>query len=236
MPLEEEVVKVRVLLKPALSPQEPGESPAVPEESPVRAVPEEPSPPAEAPGAKGPPGDVAQTEEPAPVPFSVRFTSKPSRAEVKLEGKLLGYTPKARASNLSPDREYRFTARLPGYRLFEGSFRGSGKPEVEVEIKLVKESARESPRERERERARQSRVAAVRAKGKLACSSNPAGADVIVDGKPTGRQTPIPIAKPLELPVGTHKVVFRLGGKQSKPQSVVIPENDVVTLRNVAVE
>src|SRR5439155_17135621 len=125
-----------------------------------------------------------------------------------------------------------------------------GQPEAQVEIQLerdAKDAQRDREREKEREReqrerereralAKQAAKAAAARKGKLACSSNPAGAEVVVDGRSTGRQTPIPIAKPLELPVGPHKVLFRLGGKQSELKSVDIKEDEVVTLRNIAVE
>jgi len=79
-------------------------------------------------------------------------------------------------------------------------------------------------------------VTTARAKGKLACSSNPAGAEVWVNGKPTGRQTPVALSNPLVLPTGKYEVVFKLAGKQSAPMSVSIKENEVTKLVNVVVE
>jgi eukaryotic-like serine/threonine-protein kinase len=73
-------------------------------------------------------------------------------------------------------------------------------------------------------------------KGRLACSTNPAGAEVWVNGKPTGRQTPVTLANPLVLPTGSYEVVFKLSGKQSAPMSVAIKENDTFKLLNVPVD
>jgi len=205
-----------------------------------------------------PPGTTSTTPKPTetavktapPATFNATFTSTPSGAEIRLDGKLIGSTPKAKATKLKADQTYKYTAKLAGYRTYEGSLKGDGQPETTVDIQLEKDAKevqrdrdREKEREREqrerekeRERAKQAAKVAAAKKGMLACSSNPAGADVIVDSKPTGRQTPIPIAKPLELPVGPHKVVFRLGGKSSEIKSVEIKADEVVTLRNIPVE
>jgi eukaryotic-like serine/threonine-protein kinase len=81
------------------------------------------------------------------------------------------------------------------------------------------------------------RVAAPRkasaVKGRLACSTRPAGAQVWVDGQNTGRQTPIALGNPLMLPLGTRQVVFKLNGKQSAPTAVTITADSVAKLINV---
>lgn len=77
---------------------------------------------------------------------------------------------------------------------------------------------------------------APQAKGALACSSRPNGAEVWVDNKPTGRVTPIPINDPLVLPVGSHKVVFKLAGKQSAPRTVNIMAGEAQKLLNVELQ
>jgi eukaryotic-like serine/threonine-protein kinase len=74
---------------------------------------------------------------------------------------------------------------------------------------------------------------APQARGALACSSRPSGAEVWVDNKPTGRVTPITIHEPLVLPVGSHKVVFKLDGKQSAPKTVNIVAGEAQKLLNV---
>ncbi len=72
--------------------------------------------------------------------------------------------------------------------------------------------------------------------GKLAASTKPAGAQIWVDGKYTGRDTPVAIGNPLLLPVGARKVVFKLGNKQTKPQTVTITEADVAKLIGVPID
>ena len=62
--------------------------------------------------------------------------------------------------------------------------------------------------------------------GKVAFASKPTGAEVWVDGKNTGKKTPVPQPQAIELSVGKHKVVFKLDGKSSPPQDFeVLDEN-----------
>lgn len=79
-------------------------------------------------------------------------------------------------------------------------------------------------------------VAAVRAKGRLACATRPAGAEIWIDGKKTDRVTPVPVSKAIELSVGQHKVVFKLDQKQSGPHVVSIEDSEVAVLRDIVVE
>ncbi|NPC76936.1 PEGA domain-containing protein, partial [Pyxidicoccus fallax] len=82
----------------------------------------------------------------------------------------------------------------------------------------------------------QTTVKPSKATGKFACSTKPAGAEIIVDGKKMNRQTPVPLSAPLTLPVGNRKVSFRLNGKTTKPVTVTIVENELVKLLNVPIE
>ncbi|NOK36360.1 PEGA domain-containing protein, partial [Corallococcus exercitus] len=77
---------------------------------------------------------------------------------------------------------------------------------------------------------------AAAAMGKFACSTSPTGAQIWVDGKNTGRLTPVTLGNPLSLPVGKRKVVFKLNGKSTKPQVVVIDAENLTKLINVKVE
>jgi hypothetical protein len=61
-------------------------------------------------------------------------------------------------------------------------------------------------------------------RGRLVCTSNPVGAEVLIDGKPTGRKTPVPKSQSLELPLGAHRIVFRFEGKSSAPTDFTITE------------
>jgi hypothetical protein len=59
-----------------------------------------------------------------------------------------------------------------------------------------------------------------------------------VDGKYSGRDTPVALGNPLVLAVGKHDVVFKLkeAGKKSGVHRVEIKEDDTAKLVNVEVE
>jgi outer membrane biosynthesis protein TonB len=58
---------------------------------------------------------------------------------------------------------------------------------------------------------------AAKGSGKAAFTSSPVGAEIWVDGKNTGKKTPLPKTAALEFSIGKHKVVFKQGGKSSAP-------------------
>ncbi|MBK7859533.1 MAG: protein kinase [Archangiaceae bacterium] len=68
------------------------------------------------------------------------------------------------------------------------------------------------------------------AKGKFACATKPLGAEVWVDGKNTGEKTPISLSKAIELPLGKHKVTFKLNGKTIGPFDIDVTEEEVAKL------
>jgi hypothetical protein len=72
--------------------------------------------------------------------------------------------------------------------------------------------------------------------GKFAANTTPPGAQIWVDGNYTGRNTPVSIENPLLLPVGSRKIVFKLNGKESRPQIVIIEEDTVARLINMPIE
>jgi outer membrane biosynthesis protein TonB len=71
--------------------------------------------------------------------------------------------------------------------------------------------------------------------GTLACTSNPLGAEVIIDGRPTGRRTPVPFGSAIELPVGKHKLTLK-AGTQSVTATIEIREGEVTTIRNAVLQ
>ncbi|MCY1021897.1 serine/threonine protein kinase [Pyxidicoccus sp. MSG2] len=168
-------------------------------------------------------------------------------AEIAMEGKRLGKTPQVRAADLEVGKTYRFTAKRAGYEPFSGEFTADGsKDEMRVSFELVKAPEPEPVREPVREPTPRKPPPAVvtkppkppasKAMGKFACSTKPAGADILVDGKKTGRQTPVTLGAPLSLPVGNRKVSFKLNGKTTKPVVVTITEDGVAKLVNVPIE
>lgn len=183
-----------------------------------------------------PPPTPTKVDPPRPKTFVARFVAPEKGIEVLVDGRPIGRTPTAQTS-LAVGRVYRYSARLAGYKPTAGEVRFEGDPEVEVDLKLEKEPPKEhTPVKPVVHQTPPPNRPPSRAKGRLACSSNPAGAEVYVDNRPTGRQTPIPIGNPLELSVGNHKVVFKVGGRSSAPQAVEIKENEVSTLRNVPIQ
>jgi hypothetical protein len=67
-------------------------------------------------------------------------------------------------------------------------------------------------------------------KGKFACATKPLGAEVWVDGKNTGEKTPISLSKAIDLPVGKHKVTFKLNGRTIGPFDIDVTEEEVAKL------
>jgi serine/threonine protein kinase len=206
-----------------------------------------PEPPTEAESA--PPAVSITTsppkvESPKPTTFSAVFVGKEG-AEIQVNGKPAGKMPGVKLANLTVGQDYDFTARRTGYKPYMGSFRSEGEAELKVRFDLEKEppptqvrAEPPPPKPQPQRTPPPTKVSTSKssAKGKLACSTRPAGAQIFVNGKNTGRETPVALGNPLVLPVGTHTVVFKLGGKQSKPQKVNIREDDVTKLINVAVE
>ena len=179
--------------------------------------------------------------------YLARFASEVNGVEVQVDGKSAGKTPNAERGNLLVGRMYTVTARRPGYRPYSGTFSTLSSADLEVPLRLEKQApAAQRPVADDEARApthvlatpvgNGSASARSGSKGKLACSTNPAGAEIWVDSHPTGRQTPAALQNPLLLSLGTHTVVFKIGGKKSEPQRVTISEKEVAKLVNVPVE
>ncbi|MCY1079719.1 serine/threonine protein kinase [Archangium lansingense] len=182
----------------------------------------------------------AAVEPPKPTTFEAVFVGD-SGAEIEVGGKRLGKTPDVKLADLTIGKTYSFTATRVGYKRYSGKFRSTGETELEVSFELEKEEPapertvvkQSTPSKSTGTKSSSSRSVA---KGKLACSSRPPGAQIWVDGKNTGRETPVALGNPLLLPVGSRTVIFKLGGKQSKPQKVTISEGDVAKLINIPLE
>jgi serine/threonine protein kinase len=158
-------------------------------------------------------------------------------AEILVDGKPVGQTPNAKAPNLAVGKTYKFVAKRAGYKPFTGELKYEGDPELEVEIALVKEEPKPTPPSPTPKPVVTPTPKPAQVKmGKFAASTKPAGAQIWVDGKNTGRLTPVAIGNPLLLPLGSRKIVFKLNGKQSQPQTVTITEAEVAKLINVPVE
>jgi eukaryotic-like serine/threonine-protein kinase len=179
-------------------------------------------------------------EEPpgAPATFTARFVSKVPEVEIALGDRIIGLTPNAVAADLEVGKSYRFAARKAGFKPYEGEFTAGSAGELEVAVELVEELKRPPAALTAPERKRPASAQAKRkgATGGLACSTRPAGAEVLVDGKPTGRMTPVALGNPVMVPVGNRVIQFRMEGKKSAARMVEIKEGEVARLVNVPLE
>ena len=230
---------------PALPPETPAApvSGSTPSEATGLAPPPPPPAPspstAEAKAEPVPKPSLKAPEIPAgPSGWSARVFIDEPGVEVFVEGRLMGTSPEVELSGLVFGRTYSGQAKKVGFEIVNFALANPGrKPAVDQPVQMRREE-RGSSRPRKREpgqetsRAEPSGVeprsgttkAQARGTGKLACSSDPVDAEVIIDGKPTGRRTPVPKGQEIELPFGRHKVVFRREGKSSPVHEIVIGE------------
>ncbi|ADO73320.1 serine/threonine protein kinase [Stigmatella aurantiaca] len=195
-----------------------------------------------------PPSKPAVPQEPPKPPtFQVVFVGNKG-AEIVVDGKSAGQTPNAKAADLVAGKTYKFVAKLAGYKPFTGEFKYEGQSEQQVSFALEQEPPKEpervvatkapepKPEPKPKPPPPPKEPPKAKAIGKFACSTKPAGASIWVDGKDTGRVTPVAIGNPLLLPVGNRKIVFKLNGKQTKPKTVLITEAEVAKLIGEPIE
>ncbi|MGA9523468.1 MAG: protein kinase [Myxococcaceae bacterium] len=194
-----------------------------------------------------PAAPVAIQAEPEPTPvdkprtpatFTARFVSDVDGVEITLDDQVVGTTPDVRATALEVGVTYSFTATAAGYKPLQGELKSTGDAVLDVPVRLEKVPAPSRPREAPRRTAQKSRTVAAtaRATGTLACSTLPAGAQVWVDGKFTGRETPIAQGSPLILPVGNRVIQFKMGNKKSAPRMIEIKRGELSKLVGVPLE
>jgi predicted Ser/Thr protein kinase len=130
--------------------------------------------------------------------------SEPEGADVFINGaKQSGQTPVTLPLAAG---QYNLVLRLQGYEPYAGSVQVKDNAQTQFGIKLTERSA--------------SRVAWAQVQ------SNPKGADILVDGNPTGKSTPSRI----ELPTGLHTVTLKLDGFQPVKRTVQVSEGGTVTV------
>ncbi len=188
------------------------------------------------------PSEPTQADEPVeeePPTFEAVFEGT-SGAEIEVEGKSVGKMPGVKLAGLTLGQRYGFTAKREGYKTYTGNF-SSDDGDTELVVRFAMEKEVPPPPVESRPTVRQSSSSksprpSRTVKGKLACSSRPPGAQIWVDGRYSGRETPVALGNPLVLPVGTHTIIFKLDGKQSKPKKVTITAGEVAKLINVPLE
>ena len=123
----------------------------------------------------------------------ILIRTEPSGAEVKCNGMNLGTTPLF-VSSLDTDKEYTFELLCPGYRSAKVAAKPSGRTPFVVQEKLTIDS------------------------GALECITEPAGAEVVVNGIARG-VTPVTVENVAK---GDATVSFRMKGYRSETRQVVV--------------
>lgn len=166
------------------------------------------------------PAEVAPViPTPTGVKFTLQFTSATPEVEVWVDGVSVGITPNASVS-LDVGRSYRYEARAKGYEAVEGIVGSYGASTLAIPLTMRKAGDRSAPMGR----------------GKLVLSTVPNGAEIHLNGVPTGRFTPVTAAQPIEVPAGRHVLLFRLGETESRPQRVTLGDGQAIMLDGVALE
>lgn len=166
------------------------------------------------PPVKKPPDDSIRPGTPGEEKLTVLIVdSDPAGATVFLDGKKIGKTP-LRKTDVKPKAKAKVHITHKGYR--SGSKTLEIRPGKEHEVRLILAKAstlRKPPPDKKKVRY-----------GYLVANTRP-WSKVYVDGKYTGRETPIPPDKKLKLTAGKHKVIFETpGGKRYVFEIEVEPE------------
>lgn len=204
-----------------------------------------------------PQGPEATVTPPATVPTSYTgiIRSDEPDVSISIDGKPVGKTPEVSAAGLALG-PHKVQASKPGFvTLNTDLLNPEVKEVVELKLLMTKEEPRGGLKKDPKARGPKTEPAPKPAvaetprtqltpeparptkakRGQLACTTKPVGAEVWVDGKPTGRTTPIALSSPLELSVGKHRVTFKLNGRELT-KDVTIGEREVAKLVGVPLE
>jgi serine/threonine-protein kinase len=130
------------------------------------------------------------------------IASQPPGADVFINGaKQSGQTPVTLP--LAPGN-YNLVLRLQGYEAYAGPIQIKGNVQTQLNIPLTEHNA--------------SHVAWAQVE------SDPKGAEIFVDGNPTGQTTPARV----QVPSGTHRIVLKLGGYQQARRTFQVSEGGSV--------
>ncbi|HLT30469.1 MAG TPA: PEGA domain-containing protein [Myxococcaceae bacterium] len=157
--------------------------------------------------------------------FTVRFTTSTPGVEIWVEGTSIGTAPEATAI-LPIGRPHRYEARAKGYEATMGTVGSFGDPEVTVQLTLQPAV----------DRVRNPNAPPTGGTGRLVVATEPNGAEVYVNGVPTGLRTPITSVNPLTLPAGKHRLRFALGDRVSRLQNVTLERGQTILLDDVPID
>lgn len=139
----------------------------------------------------------------APVAGIVRIVSQPSGARIIVDGAVTGFRTPTRFP--LPAGAHRVILSLAGHRNWEGRVELEAGATAALEATLLPLGT-----------------------GNLAVWSVPPGAEILVDGRPTGFRTPALVQS---LPVGTHTVQMRRDGCDDWSQAVVVLQDRTLSLQ-----
>jgi len=165
---------------------------------------------------------VSPDSDSAPSPEVARETrlhviSEPIGAEIRLGGKSIGRAPLT-TDVLQPERDYELTASLEGYVPVRRAVRtAAGVTDVTLALPMQPVAGATSAVARGETQAQPASAQI----GYLVTNTRPA-ARLSIDGRETGRWTPVPEANPIALPAGSHSVIFETADGKRLEQTVQI--------------
>jgi serine/threonine protein kinase len=185
--------------------------------------------PAPDPASQSVPQPAPVVEQPAPAKVVVtdnqprlRIVTEPPGAEVRVDGKVIGTSPVTTAP-LDPGPYHPVIATLDGYAPARRAARLD--PAGTTELTLTFEM--EAPKVVE---AAPVPAAGV---GYLTAATKPA-ARLTIDGRDTGRWTPVPPANPIALPAGAHTLLFETAdGRRLEEQLEIEPGKTSRVIRSL---
>jgi hypothetical protein len=135
---------------------------------------------------------------------SIAISSRPPGADVFVNGiKQSAQTPVT--LQLEPG-QYNLVLRLGGYEPYSGNIQVNSDIQTQLNVALIEKSTTHL--------------------GWVLVSSNPKGAEILVDGASTGQVTPAWV----ETPEGVHRVTLRLNGYRPTTRTVQLSEGGTVTV------
>jgi hypothetical protein len=189
---------------------------------------------------------VMRDVELVPAYGKLMVASEPAGAEVSVNGRHSGVTPLT-VGDIDPGKPARVTVRLKGFASITKYVAFEKGLEQTLDLKLVEESASAS---REHEHGKKGggdddlATVKVASSGKgVPATSGESGylvantqpwAKVIIDGKDTGKTTPIAPRSKIALKPGKHVVTFVANGKKFNFDVVIKPSEDTRLIKQLA--
>ncbi len=180
--------------------------------------------------APAPAAPAAKEETAAPAAKEEKPKAEAKPAPAAKEEK-----PKAEAKPAPAAKEEKPKAEAkPAPAAKEEKPKAEAKPAPAAKEEKPKAEAKPAPAAKE-EKPKAEAKPAPAGKGRLAASSKPPGAEIWIDGKNTGKKTPLAVSSSLEVPAGKHTVLFKMNGKSSAPVEVVIEADKQAVLKGVEI-